>query len=537
MPRGLALLGIVVFVVILTVVAFERNVFNYNTETDFLGGFIPEAARLLAGEPLEIHFHPPLYPAILAGVRLLVRDWLATGLLVSLGASLAVLVTTLVLLRRAMGSGAAIGGVVALAISPTFIYYSLQATSELFSLALYMGAFLAVYASVERRSLGSYSYLVAGLLIGLALLTRTNHVALLGLLLFYFVPIPAGGRTIAGVVRLKSLRMVVAGVGLPLLAWFGFAFGTGAPVMPTKNHENLALTYFSTGSRISGDARVVLAPQFDSTRAVLTADPGRIVRTYARDFVATTHRLLLRNTVLAFPLVAVGGLCLLLLLVKERERRAWYVVVLLNLAAMYALLNFKMYEHRYYLYLLPFLGAAIGHVFALALRAPGRAFVRLGAVVVLLALVGHGAWYGVSEARRLHRADWAIDAHAAGRELAALDTAEQDLVYARKPHTAYYAGMVSRRLPDLATIEQLIEDLVESASLETHQAFVFYGQPERSTRPQYAALATPEANPFPGLALVARGSELGGWVLYRLATEDSDGDGGVEAQRSAWAGR
>ena len=527
----LVLSVIVGFVVILGVIAFQRDVYNYNTESDYLGGFIPEAVRLLRGEPLEIDFHPPLYPAIIAGLQLLIRDWFATGLLVSLAASLAVLITTLLLLRRAMGPGAAMGGIVALVISPTFVYYSLQATSELFSLALYMAAFLAVYVSVERRSPGSY--LVAGLLIGLALLTRTNHVVLLGLLLFYLVPAPVGGRAIPPVVRAKSLTVALAGVGLPLAAWLGFALGTGAPVMPTKNHENLALTYFSGDSRISGDARLALVTRFDSTRAVLTADPIGLVRTYARDFAATTRRLLARDTVLAFPLVAVSLLAWLVLLAKERQKRAWYGVLLLNLAAMYALLNFKMYEHRYYLYLLPFLGAAVGHGISLAFRASDKIYVRIGPMIVVLALVGHGALHGASEAKRLHLAAWATDAQAAGRELVALDAVGQGRVYARKHHVAYYAGMDSAWLPDLATVEHLHEHLVESARADARSTFVFYGYPERRTRPQYQTLATPDTEQLPSLELVARGSELGGWVLYRVLTEqDGESGGGVAGHRA-----
>ena len=517
-PLRIAWIGIIAFVIALTIIAFGREVFNYNTETDFLGGFMSEAHRFLSGESLEVHFHPPLYAMTIASVYVLVQDWFATGLLISLVASAATLAISLVLLRKALGTAAAIGGVLALALSPTFVYYSLQATSELFSLALYLAAFLAVYLSTARRTVPYH--LLAGVVIGLALLTRTNHIVLLGLLLFYFVPVPSSARPTSPTGQLRGLGWVAAGIGLPLLAWFAFAAGTASPLMPTKNHENFALTYFSPGSRISGDERFALAPQFTSTMQVLTADPARIVRIYSRDLVTTTFRLLARDTVLPFPLIAISLLCWLAIAIRERQKRAWIAVLLLNLLAMYMLLNFKMYEHRYYLYLLPFLGASIGIVFTYLLRPRSPNAVRLGSWVVLAVMIGFAAYSGVTEATRLHAGAQSTDAYAAARYFTSERAPAGSVVYSRKSHIGFYSGVQREWMPNEATLDELIEYVVDARRQAPASVFLFYGVTESSTRPQYAALADPGSLRVPQLTLVASGSERGGWFLYQLLDAD-----------------
>lgn len=520
-------LGIGVLVVVLAVVAFGRPVFNYGTETDYLGSFIGEAARLLRGEALEVKFHPPLYPAAVAAVYAVARDWFGAGLLLSLLSSLAALAATLLLLRRMFGIGAAAGGVLALAISPTFLYYSMQATSEAFSFAIYMVALASVWWSVRRRT--TAAFLVAGVVMGLALLTRTNHLVILGFLLFYLAPVHVGeraerpGRAVRS--RPGAFVTAVAGFALPILAWGAFSSLTGAPFLPTHNHENLALTYFADDDRISGDARLELAPEFTSTFQVLSEDPARIVRIYARDLVVTTYRLLVRDTVLPFPLVVLGLLSWVAVAALDGTRRTATVVLLLNLAAMYFLLNFKAYEDRYYVFLVPFIGAAIGHLAAISMRSSRRRVVTIGVPVALAGMVALGAWNAVWKVQELHREDWSTDAYAAAGTLTSLATqSEEGVVYARKPHVAHYAEMKSAMLPQLDGVPSLVRELADLRERADVPVYVFYGVRERSTRPELSALDDPARAERTGLTLVAQGEERGGWTLYAVAS----GSGGEE---------
>ena len=511
-----AWLGVLGFGLVLAVFGFNREVYNYGTETDYLGGFIHEASRLLRGEPLSVRFHPPFYSVTIALVYSVVRDWLTTGLIVSLAASIATLTVSLAFLRKILGTGAAIGGIIALIISPTFVHFSTQTTGDLFSLAIHMSAFLAVYVSMERRR--PAFYIMAGLVIGLGLVTRTNNIAMLALLLFYMVSLPSESVPLPITAKLKAVGLASAGIAIPLAIWFAYAAGTGAPFMPTQNHENLALTYFSEGNRQSGDPRFLLAEQFSSTREVLTADPRRIVRIYISDFRGTTGRLLLRDTVLPFPMIAVSLLCWIAILIREQRNRVLVGVILMNLAAMYMLINFKSYEHRYYLFLLPFIGAGIGHVAEQALQKSGMNMVRVGTCVGLLALLGFGAIKTPSEIRRLHTLEWSNDAYAAAAFLNQINAPENSIIVARKPHIGYYANRQTGGFAQVPEFDQLVAWVMQLGRDSTVQVFVFYGRQEQKTRPQFAALAHPDTLDAPGLELVASGPENDGWFLYRAAT-------------------
>lgn len=524
--RIVLLIAVAIFAVVLALLASDRGVFNYHTETDYVGSFAVEAGRLLRGEPLRISFHPPWYPVVLATAFTFVGDWFAVGTGVSVLASVITVLAAAALWRRALGVAASIGAAAALMASPIYISFSAQATSDVFSHALHTVALLATWVGARRRTVPTG--LLAGLVIGLALLTRTNNVVLFALLSFYLVPVTAlapadradepAVRPTRGLARFTGLAAAVVGIALPLLAWAAFANATGAPVIPTKTHENLALTYFSAGNdRISGDARLEAAAGFTSSLDVVLSDPLHIARTYARDLVTSSFVLLARNSLLPFPLIAVGALAFVVVWWQRRDRRLALTLLLGNLALMYLLTNAKAFEHRYYFFLLPLVGAAIGAVLAPLLGPRSRPASRAFGWLSLIAAAGIAVAFTVAETPRRYGSDWSTDAAAAASFLrdAGLPTAE--VVFAYKPHLAFYLeARDGRTLPRSADVDALMGDLRAVPHEGTGAAYLFFGTTERRARPQLMSLAD-AAGPVPdGLTRVAQGDERGGWVLYRI---------------------
>lgn len=516
----------VAYGVVLAAMAWNRGVFNYHTETDFVGSFGLEAARLLRGEPLDIDFHPPWYPVNLAVAYAILRDWFAAGIAVSILASIVTIVTSASLWRRVLGAGAGLGAAAALMASPIFTHFSAQTTSDVISLALHSSAMLATWVAARRRTLPSG--LLAGVLIGLAVLTRTNNVVLFALLSFFLLPpsalAPAAGQSLPSRsghrrARLQDLWPPVAGIAVTLLAWAVFATATGAPLAPTRTYENLALTYFPPAdNRISGDARLAAAAEFDSSLDVLLADPIHIARTYARDVATSSFILLARNSLLPFPLIAAGAIAFVALWWQRRDRR-WALALLLgNLALMYLLTNLKAYEHRYYLFLLPPVGAAIGAVLASSLRAAIPPAGRAVGWIALVAAVGLAGTYTITETPRRYLDDWATDAVAAASFLRASDLPAPAVVFAQKPHLAFYAEARSdRTMPRSDGVDLLMHELRNDPSTEeSGAAYLFFGASERSARSPLAALGDPSRPAPDGLTRVAHGSERGGWVLYLI---------------------
>ena len=83
--REAVLLGalLLTFAGVVLGLGLSRSYLGYGVETDFIGAYVPEAQRVLDGEPLLSEFHSPLYPLAIAGLRQLVDDWLLAGVALS----------------------------------------------------------------------------------------------------------------------------------------------------------------------------------------------------------------------------------------------------------------------------------------------------------------------------------------------------------------------------------------------------------------------------------------------------------------------
>ena len=333
--------------------AAARSWLSFGSETDYLGLFVPEAKRLLAGQPLLIAFHLPLYPAAIALVWSLLGDWVRAGIAVSLLAASATALTVWWLVDRLLGRAAGLGALAALATSAPYLAQAAGAGSDLVFLALYLGASALALAGVRSGRDGAW--LGLGLLIALALLTRTNALPLLLLLLAPLL------RRDPAIRRARGGALALAALALPLSLWLEFAAATGSPPWPTSNHVNLAMTYFATAAHpVSNEAFVSVAGRFHDVWEVLAYDPARMLAVYLADLLTLARDRL--PGLIAFPLglLALPGL----LFLPARRRSACAGLLGLVTVGELLLVNFKTFEARYWLFLLPWLGAGIGVMLA-----------------------------------------------------------------------------------------------------------------------------------------------------------------------------
>jgi 4-amino-4-deoxy-L-arabinose transferase-like glycosyltransferase len=368
----------------LAVLAVDRAFLTYGTENDFLGQFLPEAKRILAGDSLRIDFHPPLYPFALAVAHRLGLDWFAAGLLLSWLAAVVSMVSAYLLFAAQGLRWAAWGALGALATSSVFVSFSAQATSDLFFLALYLSALGALV--VARQQPTRERWVLAGVLVGLAALTRTNGITLVPVAVF-----AALGRATTPSHRAPGWAGLAA-LGTVLLLWVGIARVTDSPLWPRGNVSNLSLTYFAPGTdRISYEGFGVAAGRAEELEATWKDHPERIVagvaKTYARDALAAARRLIFGDGFLLFPLTALAlpGLVLLFAGMDRPIRRLLGLALVLQAL----LLNLKAFEPRYWLSMVPFLGAGAALTLQLVLRQLGsqRARRAVVAVLALLAVV------------------------------------------------------------------------------------------------------------------------------------------------------
>ena len=478
--------------------AAARSWLSFGSETDYLGLFVPEAKRLLAGQPLLIAFHLPLYPAAIALVWSLLGDWVRAGIAVSLLAASASALTVWWLVDRLLGRAAGLGALAALATSAPYLAQAAGAGSDLVFLALYLGASALALAGVRSGRDGAW--LGLGLLIALALLTRTNALPLLLLLLA-----PLLRRDLA-IRRARGGALALAALALPLSLWLEFAAATGSPPWPTSNHVNLAMTYFATAAHpVSNEAFVSVAGRFHDVWEVLAYDPARMLAVYLADLLTLARDRL--PGLIAFPLglLALPGL----LFLPARRRSACAGLLGLVTVGEILLVNFKTFEARYWLFLLPWLGAGIGVMLAEVTRAlpttgvwrRGRKIALGGAGLLALALA-----VGAARAELSFGAGELAEAVPAARALVGPD----DIVVARKPHLAYYTGARFALLPDLQGAKALAAWLCTLRA--KGRVFVYDGEIERAFRPALQPVLAARSPP-PWLERVAAGA-AGGWTLH-----------------------
>lgn len=87
------------------------------------------------------------------------------------------------------------------------------------------------------------------------------------------------------------------------------------------------------------------------------------------------------------------------------------------------------------------------------------------------------------------------------------------MIFARKPHLAFYTAATPRMLPDLGTLTDL-RSYLQSETTDEGPIYVFYGRDERNRREQYMQLADPNTR-LDWLVEVVRSPRPGDWVLFR----------------------
>ena len=506
--REAVLLGalLLTFAGVVMGLGLSRSYLGYGVETDFIGAYVPEAQRFLDGEPLLSEFHPPLYPLALAGLRQLVGDWQLAGVALSVVSGMAVLIVSWLLFYDLGGAATAWGGVLTLVGSGVFVQFCATASTDVPFLALFMGSCLCA-----NRALGSGSpwlWRACGLLVGLAIGTRANGVSLVLLLLVPFAA-PAPWRC-----RLEGALHVATGLAVPIVGLALYALATGSNVWPARSHLNLAMTYFAGGDRTSTEAMDEVAGRFGGVADVLLHDPVALARTYLYDLFGVLSRGLTKIVEPPLYFLFLPGLLLLM-----GTRIGAGLIVLLALAgAQLLLVNFKAFQPRFYLFLVPIMGAAVGELGRRFLRADWPPERRQAILVLFGLMLLTAAVLAPTQAHRTFLDE--------GDELAEVVPAVEttiphgSTVIARKPHLAFYTGSEWIYLPNLPGLEELYDFLRRQQF--TQPAYLFFGRAEQRYRPQYLRLQSTATVPDE-LEVVAESPRAGNWVLYCYRCRDGSG--------------
>ncbi len=193
------------------------------------------------GGELYVHTHPPLY-ALFLGVVYRAGGGNVTARFVQLALALATLVLVFLTARAAFGAGAARATLVAGAAYLPTAFYAAQLLSEILFTFFLVSAAYVLYTAIKNAGAGIWRYAAAGVLLGLAGLTRGVALTVaLGLVVYILLRrgLPVGRRVAAA----AALAVAVVAAVAP---WSGYVYSkTGRFVL--LDTKSSAVFYYGNG--------------------------------------------------------------------------------------------------------------------------------------------------------------------------------------------------------------------------------------------------------------------------------------------------
>lgn len=258
-----SILGLVLLAALLRIAAFSAGHSVLLTEGTTYATLSANLAAgrgyvgILGGRDL---FPPPAYPALMAVLSWLTRDVVTAGLLISfvLGALLPVPVYWLV--SRAFGPRSALWSGLAVALHPLLIRYSGLVWSEtLYTWLLWMGLAVVVWQTTDDRQqttedrgsrryapsthcslLIAHRFLLAGLLLGAAYLTRAEGAAIFVVVVAWLLALAALRRNARFVAAAVAAVIGFSVLAVPYISWL--SANSGRLTLESKSRLNFAIT-------------------------------------------------------------------------------------------------------------------------------------------------------------------------------------------------------------------------------------------------------------------------------------------------------
>lgn len=485
-PIGLAVIGAYALAALVMVFGPHR-VGDIFTETDFYGSYGPGARALLQGhlDPSRYGVQGPLFEFVVAAVGSVVRDLFVAAQLVSVAAMVAMLAAWRALFTRALGATAGAIGVALLAANPWVWRFAWAATTDALALGLQALALWALVAGARDRAPEARRTALAGLLAGLAFLTRYNFVVVLpaGLAI-----IALGWSEVPRERRAAHLLAFVIGALAPIAPWFAYSAAHGG-LSRGQLHMNIAYEVFARPNGIVLDVfQRDMQSQFPTLWSVIARDPGavvgRMLHNLGEHFVLDARGLVGGALATVAILGAIVGF--------RRGAFTALRVPLLVCGLLFLSLVPAPHGERYSLAVLP-----VWVAFATAMLVSERFAARLGPAPLKLLLVPVVLAFSLSDTVASTRRT--LDQ----LPVEVLDAAAQirsqvrpgDKVFARKPHFAWYAGMTPVAMP-------LTDNLADWGAVARAGGvrWLYFSWPEAQLRPAFEWLLD-STSTVPGLTL------------------------------------
>ncbi|MEO5987327.1 MAG: glycosyltransferase family 39 protein [Candidatus Eisenbacteria bacterium] len=464
-------------------VAVPHRVGDVFTETDFYGAYAQGARLVQQGhlDPARYAVVGPGFELALALVGLVVRDLFLAAELISLVSMVAMLALWRTTLRHLGGAVLSLVAVALLASNAQVLRYGYAVTTDALALALQAAALCVLLTRA-----GSRAMFLAGVLAGLAFLTRYTH----GVLLVAGpVAIMVGWTAAPREHRVREALRFVSGFLVLVAPWvvYSLARGGGAGI---QLHHNLAYDVFARAKGIPWDTyQREMQSQFPTPWSVFARSPSAVTSRLLFNIWDHLRLDALKTTGLALAVSAGAGLVL-----GWREgalRRLAPVLFTCGLAFMALVPAF--HSERYSMVLLPAWVALAGAAFApLVPRRGVLPWLRGWLALVPIAL---GSMASVRVQQRA-LSQLPVEVLPAAQAVQPF-IKPGEYVLARKPHFAYHAGLKPLAFPFVDTLPELA-DYARAHGVR----WLYFSWPEAEMRPSFRYLLD-TTSAVPGLTVRA----------------------------------
>ena len=475
------------YLIVWGVLSIWHSVPFASLETDGIE-YIQTARTIFTPGFAQGSFHGIGFPAAIWVVHLVLPDWFQSGKVVSGIAGLVLVATVYLLIESWFDRRTAVVGGLLLITNFYVMAYSVIVMSDMFAATLALLALL-----VLLRTEKPIRYAVAGILVGLAAITRYQYFGLIAAAAFIWL-LETTNRARVRAVALYLGVFIIAAAPLLLLNWKTF----GSP-LANSNFANLGDWFWG-------------APQANSVNSwldvfsVIAADPRYFALGYfGRLFVdLPLYLAFLVNYTL--PIAVIGWV---LALRRSSNRKLWLALAFLAVyCAVTGIASLRV--DRYWLYAIPFVAA--GGAYLVTRRWNTRLPIGAALLVILIGVNLYGS------AARLPR----LEADQAPEFLRAAQFIQHDspanaIILASRPQVAYLADR-----PGVALGKDLKHWTELSRIIETRgvQYVVMDERFGEAHFPEFAPLLDPAAlaRSFPSWQLVYSENVRPRIVVYRVGS-------------------
>ncbi len=504
----LNIISVTVFLVWAIVGIWFRPIGGYGVETDFYGDFVPNAREWAKGIPsVGLGYRGPFYYLLIGALSKFGDVFLLAKILSAACAGIGIRAIG-GLFRNLWNTTVATAGSLFLAANSTLILYSYKACTDL----VYLVLFVTTLALVFSKNRGHYkTWAAAGLMAGMAYLTRYNGVAL--------VPIGMA----AGLIMVRPWRrmamtiLAFGGSWLVIVSpWLLYLWNqTGDPFW-NRNFALIAEEIYGLNSKVAGTGHLVDSVGFTSLGEVFRLDPGASFLAMAVNF---PEHLWMDLKLLVGPVWGVLGMAGIALSFRTWSNRRCLAFALAGLITFTAL-SPVFYNQRFMLTLLIWWAAGFGGLVDYLANLFGRLsegrsrsggillrpgvmrntmFLILGLAVILASFQGIRQSQGAGGGKAMPLAVLKL---AKTVQQSGLVFGDDTPIAARKPHIGYYLGApvgslsTQSRLNDMAAtgMHYLLVSNIESSWFPTLANMLTDRRPSRA---------------FPGYRFVAAATARG----------------------------